>query len=120
MGDYRRPEVWQRAHSLVPEVYAMTAEFPPEERFGLTGQMRRAAISVAANIAEGSGRGSDADFARFIRMSAGSVNELEYHSSLAQDLGLVAADRPARAASGCEQVRRMLARLLERLAAGDR
>ena len=70
-------EVWQRAIDLVSDVYVLSATLPPDERFGLTSQMRRAAVSVAANIAEGAARVSSAEFARFVSIARGSLAELE-------------------------------------------
>lgn len=79
--------VWQRAHALVLAVYKMTAPFPKEELFGLTSQMRRSAVSVAANIAEGFKRRSKPDKARVLNIAEGSLEELRYFLSLAGDLG---------------------------------
>ena len=66
MKDFRKLQVWHKAHRLVVDVYAATVTFPTEERYGLTSQIRRASVSIPANIAEGCGRGSDAEFARFL------------------------------------------------------
>jgi len=66
MQDFRNLEVWHLAHELTREIYRTTARFPLDELFGLISQLRRAAVSVAANLAEGAGRGSDKDFARFV------------------------------------------------------
>ena len=79
MSDYRKLVVWEKAHKLVLEVYRVTMTFPKEELFGLTSQIRRASASIPANIAEGSGRGSDAEMARFLHIALGSASELEYH-----------------------------------------
>ena len=87
MSDFKRLAVWKASHDLVLKIYQQTGSFPRHELFGLTGQMRRAAVSISANIAEGRGRDTDRDFARFITMSIGSVNELEYFLILAKDLG---------------------------------
>jgi four helix bundle protein len=87
MADFKHLAVWKSSHDLVLQVYRQTASFPRHEMFGLTSQMRRAAVSIPANIAEGRGRDTDPDFARFITMSLGSVNELEYFFILAKDLG---------------------------------
>ena len=70
--------VWKTAHALVLEVYRLTADFPAGEKFGVTSQLRRAAISVPANIAEGSKRRIGADYARFLNVAEGSAAEVEY------------------------------------------
>jgi four helix bundle protein len=78
--------VWQKAHGLVLEIYNMTRQFPKEEMFGLTSQMRRAAISIPANIAEGFARTGTKDKLRFYNIAAGSLNEVSYYILLAKDL----------------------------------
>jgi four helix bundle protein len=83
-------QVWRLARSTAVAVYRLTAQLPPEERFGLQSQMRRAAVSVVSNIAEGAGRRSSAEFQRFIAVSLGSLAELETQSLLCEDLGLLA------------------------------
>ena len=87
MPRFQALQAWQKAHELALEVYRLSQKLPPEERYGLRGQMRRAAVSAAANIAEGRERGSDADFGRFLSIAAGSVAELQYYLILARDLG---------------------------------
>ena len=89
MRNYKDLVVWERAHQLTLAVYRNTRTFPGEERFGLTSQMRRASASIAANLAEGCGRRSDGEMARFIRIAMGSGAELSYHLLLARDLGLL-------------------------------
>ena len=79
--------VWQKAHRFVLDVYTLSAAFPKQETYGLSLQMRRAAISIPANIAEGFGRRSKADQARFMNMAEGSVAECRYFLILAKDLG---------------------------------
>ena len=86
MQNYRDLVVWQRAMDLVELTYGLTRQFPKEELFALTSQMRRAAISVPSNIAEGQGRGSNADFVRFLRIAYGSLRELETQYLIAQRL----------------------------------
>lgn len=86
MGDYKKLEVSQKAHRLTLNLYSVTEGFPRTEIFGLTSQIRRAASSINANLAEGSARGTDRDFLRFVRIAIGSVSELEYHLVLARDL----------------------------------
>ena len=79
--------VWQQAMELVRLVYQITTSFPKHELFGLVGQMRRAAISVPANIAEGAGRTSKTEFLHFLSIARGSMNELDTYIILAKDLG---------------------------------
>ena len=79
--------VWQKAHRFVLDIYALTAAFPKQETYGLSLQMRRAAVSIPANIAEGFRRRGKADKARFMNMAEGSVEECRYYSILAKDLG---------------------------------
>ena len=80
MRDFRQIRVWVKAHKLKLEIYRITVSFPKEELFGLTSQLRRASASIAANIAEGFGRGGNAELARFLQMSVGSAYEVEYHA----------------------------------------
>lgn len=80
-------DVWKNAHAFVLEAYRFTAKFPSEERFGLSSQFRRAAVSIPANIAEGFRKYSTADKARFMNIAEGSVEECQYYCILAQDLG---------------------------------
>ena len=79
--------VWQQAMVLVKSVYAVTTDFPKHEVFGLTSQMRRAAISVPSNIAEGAGRASKKEFLQFLPIARGSLNELDTQLLIAKDLG---------------------------------
>lgn len=90
MRDHRNLRAFQLADELALLVYSETVGFPKEELFGLTAQIRRAAVSVASNIAEGCGRSSDADFLRFLDMANGSLRELQYQISLAHRLGYLA------------------------------
>ena len=87
MKDFRDLKVWEKAHALVLKCYEATKPFPREEIFGLVSQIRRAAASVPANIAEGCGRRGNAELHRFLQMAMGSANELEYHLLLSKDLG---------------------------------
>ena len=90
MQDFRKLVVWRQAHEMTLRIYGETTTFPLEERFGLSSQMRRSASSIPTNIAEGCGRGTDPDFARFLRIALGSASELEYLLILATDLGYLA------------------------------
>lgn len=92
MRDYHRLDVWQKSHDLTLEIYRQTAVFPKEELYGLTSQIRRAAVSIPANIAEGCGRDGEPELARFLQIAMGSVSELSYELELARDLGYLAPD----------------------------
>ncbi|MCC6615541.1 MAG: four helix bundle protein [Anaerolineae bacterium] len=89
MRDFKKLDVWAKAHELTVAVYKATMRFPKEELYGLTSQMRRAASSIPANIAEGCGRTSDGDLARFLQIAGGSASELEYHLLLAKELEML-------------------------------
>ena len=115
MRPFRELVVWQKAHQLTLELYKITRTFPREEQYGLTSQMRRAAASICANIAEGCGRGTARDFARFIQMALGSASELEYHLVLAADLGFMSADVHSQIQASLVAVKRMLSGLVRRL-----
>jgi four helix bundle protein len=86
MQDFRNLKVWQKAHELTLAVYRGTLHFPPEEKFGITSQLRRSCASIPANIAEGCARVGDVEFARFVNVAAASASETDYHLLLARDL----------------------------------
>ena len=92
MKDFRKLKVWEKAHELTLLIYKLSKKFPREELFGLTNQLRRASSSISTNIAEGCGRGSDKDFARFIQIAMGSASELEYLILLSFDLKYINKD----------------------------
>ena len=87
MRDFRELKVWHKAHSLTLDVYRATKSFPREELYSLTNQIRRAAVSIGANIAEGAGKDSRPEFSRFLQIAMGSASELEYQLLLSRDLG---------------------------------
>ena len=89
---FEKLDVWKLARNLVSHIYNVTGKFPDDERFGLTSQLRRAAVSVVSNIAEGSGRNSDTDFAHFLEMSYGSLMEVVTQLVVAFDLGYIGED----------------------------
>ena len=88
-GTFENLKAWQYGHQFVLEVYRLTAKFPMEERFGLTNQFRRAAVSIAANIAEGTGKNSIKDMIRFLMISRGSIEECQYFLILSRDLDII-------------------------------
>ncbi len=115
MKDFHKLTVWQKAHQLVLETYEATRDFPREEAYGLTLQLRRAAASIPANIAEGCGRDGDKELSRFLQIAAGSASETEYHLLLAHDLGLLKEESHERLRSGVAEVKRMLTALTQKL-----
>lgn len=115
MQDFRRLEVWQCAHELTLGVYRITKSFPSDERFGITSQLRRACSSVEANLAEGCGRGTDADFSRFVQMAMGSASEVECHLLLARDLNYLDEIAHRSLEEQIQRVKRMLTALLKSL-----
>ena len=110
---YRDLLVWQKAMDLVEDVYQATTSFPKEEMFGLTSQLRKAAVSVPSNIAEGHGRQSDRDFQRFLRIAQGSLREVETQLLLSRRLNYV--DQPASSTllESTEELGRLLNGLLK-------
>jgi four helix bundle protein len=117
MQHFKNLKIWERSHALTLDVYKLTRLFPKEELYGLTSQMRRCAASIGANIAEGTCRGGDADFARFIQIATGSASELEYHTLLARDLALLQTSDYERLSTQTQEVKRMLTSLLQKLRA---
>ncbi|GMN05059.1 hypothetical protein MTsPCn5_04470 [Croceitalea sp. MTPC5] len=85
MRDFKKYKVWELGHEITLEIYRITKDFPKEELYGMTSQMRRAAYSISSNIVEGCGRESNAEFRRFPIISQGSASELEYFTILAKD-----------------------------------
>ena len=113
--DFRELKVWDKAHQLTLEVYKATTSFPREELYGLTSQMRRSSASIAANIAEGCGRGSTAELSRYLQMALGSASELEYHLLLARDLKILHTTAYELLDPRVTEVKRMLASFIQKL-----
>lgn len=111
MRDHRRLEVWSLAHDLTLQLYAVTASFPSDERFGLAMQLRRSATSIGSNIVEGAARASRAEFARFLDIAVGSASECHYQLLLARDLGYIEASTHSELADCADKVRRKLSKL---------
>ena len=108
MADFKQLKVWQKAHQVTLEIYRATSRFPQTELYGLTSQMRRCAVSMGSNIAEGRGRDGDPDFGRFIQIAAGSAAELEYQLLVARDLGYLPESEYTKLNSNLAEVGRML------------
>ncbi|MCL4539057.1 MAG: four helix bundle protein [Bacteroidetes bacterium] len=115
MKDFRNLEVWRKSHQTVLGVYKSTQSFPKEELFGLTSQIRRAAVSIPSNIAEGCGRGSDAELARFAEIAMGSASELEYQVLLARGLNYLNNEEYEDLSNRIVEVKKMLTSLIKKL-----
>jgi four helix bundle protein len=115
MRDFRDLKVWEKAHQIVLEVYGITCEFPKEELYGLVSQMRRSASSIPTNIAEGCGRGSEADFARFLQIAMGSACEIEYQLLLSRDLHFIDKNTYEQLDLKITEVKRMLTALIQKI-----
>jgi four helix bundle protein len=117
MQDFHRLKVWHKAHRLAIDVYRLSEEFPRRDGVALTSQLRRAALSVPTNIAEGAGKLSNAEFRRFLEIALGSASEMLYHLLVARDIGLIEAARHEEFSSRAVEIRRMLSGLIERVRA---
>ena len=115
MRDFRKLNVWHKAHQLTLDVYVATKRFPKDELYGLTSQSRRSAASIPANIAEACGRGGDGDFSRFLQIAAGSASELEYHLLLAHDLNLLDHQTHEQLAASVREVKQMLTSFIQKV-----
>jgi four helix bundle protein len=110
-SNYRDLRVWDAAMSLVLEVYRITARFPHAERFGLINQLRRAAVSVPSNIAEGHARTTHGEYKHFLSIARGSVIEVEVQLTLAEQLGYVPSHALTKALDHCDAISRMITNL---------
>lgn len=117
MRDFKELRVWQRSHQLSISIYKVTSTFPKEEVYGLTSQMRRSCVSIAANIAEGCGRSGNAEFARFLQISIGSANELEYYLLLCHDIGLLQSPDYNQLLGELSRIKKMLMTFMQKLRA---
>jgi four helix bundle protein len=115
MFNFEKLDVWQKAIDFASPVYNETRAFPAEERFGLTNQLRRAAVSISSNIAEGSSRSSKSDFARFLEIAAGSVFEVVSQAFIAQRQGFWSDVHFRQIYSDAEELSRMLSGLRKSL-----
>lgn len=112
LGTHRQLDVWQKSMDLVVDIYKLTASFPPEERFGLTSQMRRSAVSVPSNISEGAARKNSKEYVKFLYISLSSLIELETHLDIALRLSYVDDAKHLEMSERVADIRRMLSGLI--------
>lgn len=115
MQDFREIKVWQKSHQLTLQIYKITKEFPKSELYGLVSQMRRAATSVPTNIAEGCVQRTDAQYARYLRISLGSANELDYQLFLVQDLHYITHEQYVSLHAEVDQIKKMPTSFIKQL-----
>jgi four helix bundle protein len=115
MKNFRDLQIWCRSHGLALEIYRITREFPKSELYGLVSQMRRSSSSIPTNIAEGCGRNTERDFARFLDNAMGSASELEYQLILSHDLEYISKDTYERTALELTEIKRMLNAFIQKL-----
>ncbi len=115
MFNFEKLEVWRKAIEFADQIYILTRSFPDSERFGLANQMRRAAVSISSNIAEGSSRSSKSDFARFIQIAAGSVFEVVSQATISKRQGFLSEEAFARLYAAAEEQSKMLSGLKKSL-----
>lgn len=120
MRNYRDLDVWDKSHKLTLRLYERSRNFPKEEFYGLTSQLRRAAMSIGANLAEGCGRQTTPELARYVRIAMGSASELDYHLLLARDFGFLKSDEHSDLSAELTRIRKMLTALLGRLESGTK
>lgn len=113
MQDYSQFKVWLKSHEFVLEVYRLTSAFPRNEEFGLTSQIRRSAISIPSNIAEGCGRETQAELVRFLWIASGSASEVEYQLKLAYDLEYIQINVYQKLSRQIDEIRKMLTGLIK-------
>lgn len=118
MFNFEKLEVWQRAIDFADLIYSLTRSFPPEERFGLTSQMCRAAVSISSNLAEGSSRASRTDFARFVEIATGSAFEVVSQATIGLRQGFLTQEQYRQIYSAAEQQGKMLSGLRRSLLDG--
>ena len=112
MKDFRDLKVWERSHILTLAIYKATGNFPREETYGLTRQMRRCSVSIAANLAEGCGKRGNNEFQRYLQIASGSASELDYHLLLSRDLQFLSSADHDILARQLGELRRMLTSLI--------
>ncbi len=114
MQDHKKLKVWEHSHKLTVSIYKMTMSFPKDEVFALTSQLRRAISSIPANIAEGCGRRTQADFSKFLNIALGSANETSYFLLLAKDIGYITNETYSIYENEIERIKAMLISLVSK------
>ncbi|MDF2386913.1 four helix bundle protein [Nostoc ellipsosporum NOK] len=115
MQDYKKLKVWDKSHQFVLDLYNVCQTFPREETYGLTQQLKRAAASIPANIAEGCGKRSNAEFAHFLNIALGSANETDYFLLLGYDLSFIGKNEYDRLAAQINKIKAMLIGLINKV-----
>jgi len=115
MNQFRKLEVWQKAKSFCTQIYNITDQFPPSQKFGLVNQMQRSAVSIPSNIAEGSGRKTKNDFIHFLNISNGSSFELETQICISKDLNYISEDLERELIDKLHVIQKMLFKLIQSL-----
>jgi four helix bundle protein len=115
VSDYRELVVWQKAMDLVEAIYRITGQFPKEEVYGLTSQLRRAAVSIPSNIAEGQGRHTTRDFLNFLSIANGSLKEVETQATIAQRLQFIRQETQSEILEKTTEIGRLLSGLTNAL-----
>lgn len=117
MQDFTKLKVWQKAHTFTVNLYKITNSFPSEEKYGLTNQLRRAAISIESNLAEGCGRNGDKEFSRFVDIAQGSAYEVRCQIFVSRDLGYISLEKFEILDAKIREISRMLNALNQKLKA---
>lgn len=117
MKDFRQLRVWEKSHNLVLETYKILDSLPNLEKYVLSQQLQRSVTSIPTNIAEGCGRGSNADFVRFLYFSIGSCSEFEYQILLSKDLKYISEDKYIEFVDKVKEIRMMLTSLIKKIKA---
>lgn len=120
MNNYENLKIWQKSISVAKNIYQLTASFPNEERFGLIAQMRRSSVSIASNIAEGAGRGTDKDFRRFLDISYGSLSELDTQLHIARMLEFCSMEDYENLKNEIQEIQKMIYSLIKTFRLTDR
>ena len=113
--NFKKLDIWKKGRVLVKVIYNVTKVFPDDEKYGLTSQMRRCAVSIPSNIAEGCGRNTDKDLSRFLHIAIGSICELETQLYLSHDVGYIDEKETDKLIVQVEEIRRMITGFIKKL-----